>query len=279
MYTYSHTCIYTYTHTDTLTSTHTFTHTHAHPNPNTLSHTLTHTYIYTHTYTLRHKHIHKHPNTHTHIHLLSCMHIHLHARTYLNPNTHIHTLTHIQPNPNMLTFTHTHMVSHRHTHLHAHTLTHTHTHTVVLVLLAPEADNGAERWFSPCHCPALPFRGQRVPDCSGGAPCVCTCRFPPPHSLLVSSWLLFMVCPPHAQPRTEGQGVSTEPVELDSDPHGACLSCPRSQCPGGSVPALTGVCWSPVHGPLSYHTTSLRMAASASLRLLPPSTVPAGGLP
>ena len=81
------------------------------------------------------------------------------------------------------------------------------------------------------------------------------------------SWSVHLI---HAQPRTEGQGVSTEPVELDSDPHGARLSCPHSQCPGASVPALTGVCWSPVHGPLSHRTTSLGMAASASLRPLPP---------
>ena len=182
------------------------------------------------------------------------MHIHLHAHTYLNPNTHIHTLTHIQTNPNTLTFTHTHI--HTYTHTLSRTLTHTRSFQFCWRLkLTLEVNVGLRLVTSPCCL----------------SPCVCTCRFPPPHSLLVSSWRLFMVCPPHscsAQDGGPGSQYRASRAGLGSPWSTSLL--PPLPVPRGLRPSSYWGLLESSPCPLSHRTTSLGMAASASLRPLPP---------
>lgn len=165
-------------------------------------------------------------NTYMHTHTLILTHTHSHTYSLTLTWSHSHTYTHI--------------VSHRHIYLHTYTLTHTHTHTLIPVLSAAEAGHGTERWFSPRHSPALPVRGQGAPARRKEPPLSAPGPSSPSHLACVQSARVHGLSP-HAQPRTEGQGVSAEPVELDLDPQGARLSWPRSQGPGAASQLLLGL--------------------------------------
>ena len=112
------------------------------------------------------------------------------------------------------------------------------------------------------------------------SPCVCTCRFPPPHSLLVSSWRLFMVCPPHscsAQDGGPGSQYRASRAGLGSPWSTSLLPplpVPRGLRPSSYWGLLESSPWSSL--PLHHQS---RDGSLCITQTSAPSTFPAGGLP
>lgn len=201
-------------------------------------------------------------NTYTHTHTLILTHTHSHTYSLTLTWSHSHTYTHI--------------VSHRHIYLHTYTLTHTHTHTLIPVLSAAEAGHGTERWFSPRYSQRCLSEGREPPPARRSPLCL-HLGLPPPHTSLVSSRHVFMVCHlmlspgrrarESVQSRSRGTRIPRE--------HASPGPAPRAQALHPS--SYWGLLESSPRSSLPEHHQS-RDGSLCVTQTSAPSTVPAGGL-
>lgn len=193
VHTHLHTCTHIHAHTLT-TQTHTYT-----------QHTCSHIYIYTtHTYTRTCSHKYTHAHAHTHIHL--------------------HVYTHL----NILIETHTYILTQYTYHARKH------THTFLCTLTHSDLVDTRRVLSRCCLSLLLPnphFRGCQL--------CVYYLLAKKlllllhlltslPSCIAVSSQYRFTVCPPWAQPGTEGQGASRKPAPAVQQLQAPCKLDSRS---------------------------------------------------
>lgn len=192
----------TQTHSDsqhTRARTHTLTHVHTH-NTNTHVHTtymLTHLYIHnTHSHTHAHAHTHIHLHVYTHVHILIETHTYILTQYTYHARKHTHTF--------LCTLTHSDLVDTRRV-----------LSRCCLSLLLPNPH------FRGCQLCVYYLLAKKLLLLLHLLTSLPSC-------IAVSSQYRFTVCPPWAQPGTEGQGASRKPAPAVQQLQAPCKLDSRS---------------------------------------------------